>query len=71
MTTRRNNSNRLNRIERKCNAILSELTKIRRGLNHRSSSVDDAIDRMHLNARRMRAEAEKDVRLLRWLLQLK
>jgi len=62
---------RLDRIERKCDVILSELAIIRKSLKTRSPSVDDAIDRMHRTARRMRAEAERDTRLLRKVFQSK
>jgi len=75
MNNRRYNKNRkpsrLKRIERKCDIILSELSIIRKNLSTRSHSVDDAIDRMHYNARRMRAEAEKDAQLLRRVFQFK
>ena len=66
-------SSRLERIERKCDAILLELTIIRKSLNRRSrtkhDTIDDAIERMHRNARRMRDEAEKDARILRKVFQ--
>lgn len=75
MSNRRNNKNRkpsrLDRVERKCDIILSELAIIRRSLKNRSRSIDDAIERMHQNARRMRAEAEKDAQILRRVFQFK
>lgn len=55
---------RLDRIERKCDRILSELAVIRHQLSYRDSDIDGAIERMHRNARRMRIEAQKDARLL-------
>lgn len=64
---------RLECIEHKCDVILSELAIIRKIINRRSqakeNSIDVAIDRMHRNARRMRAEAEKDARILRKVFQ--
>ncbi len=75
MSNRRNNKNRkpsrLDRVERKCDIILSELAIIRKSLKNRSRSIDDAIERMHHNARRMRAEAEKDAQILRRVFQFK
>lgn len=75
MNNRRNNKahkpSRLERVERKCDLILSELAIIRKSLKNSSRSIDDAIDRMHYNARRMRAEAEKDAQLLRKVFQFK
>lgn len=66
-------SSRLKRIERKCDVILFELAIIRKSQNRRSllkdDRIDDAIERMHRNARRMRAEAEKDARILRKVFQ--
>lgn len=62
---------RLERVERKCDIVLSELAIIRKSLSNRSRSIDDAIERMHRNARRMRAEAEKDARILRRVFQFK
>lgn len=75
MNNRRKNKthkpSRLDRIERKCDIILSELTIIRKSLKARPHSVDGAIDRMHRTARRMRTEAERDTRLLRKVFQSK
>ncbi len=68
MNNRKYNKNRkqsrLERIERKCDIILSELAIISKGISTRSRSVDDAIERMHRNARRMRAEAVRDSQIL-------
>lgn len=74
MNNRRNKNrkpSRLERVERKCDIILSELAIIRKSLTYRSRSLDDAIERMHENARRMRAEAEKDAQILRRVFQFK
>lgn len=69
MNNKRNNKSRkpsrIERIERKCDIILSELAIIRKRLNPRYHAVDEAIELMHRNARRMRAEAENDAQLLR------
>ncbi|GEM_PF-2063160 len=75
MNDRRNHKSRkqsrLARIERKCDIILSELAIIRKSANTRHRSVDDAIERMHNVSRRMRAEAERDARILRRVFQFK
>lgn len=75
MSNRRNTKNRkqsrLARIERKCDVILSELAIIRKSVNTRHRSVDDAIERMHNASRRMRTEAERDARILRRVFQSK
>ncbi len=68
---KKHKQSRLERVERKCDIILSELAIIRKSLKNRSRSIDDAIDRMHYNARRMRAEAEKDAHILRRVFQFK
>lgn len=60
---------RLERVERKCDIILSELAIIRKRLHPRSHAIDDAIEQMHRNARRMRAEAEKNAQLLHKVFQ--
>lgn len=52
-------STRLDRIERKCDRILSELLIIRQRLN-RSSDMDDAIDRLHRASRKMRAQCDRE-----------
>lgn len=64
-------NSRLGRVERKCDIILSELAAIRNCVFSNSHSIDDVIDRMHRNARQMRAEAEKDARLLRRVFEFK
>ncbi|MDE7440940.1 MAG: hypothetical protein K2M69_02085 [Muribaculaceae bacterium] len=46
---------RLDRIERKCDRLLSELIIIRQ-----NTDIDKAIDRMHRAARRMRVEADRE-----------
>lgn len=75
MNNRQNTKNRkpsrLARIEKKCDIILSELAIIRKSANIRHRSVDDAIERMHNASRRMRAEAERDARILRRVFQFK
>lgn len=75
MSNRRNTKNRkqsrLARIERKCDVILSEFAIIRKSVNTRHRSVDDAIERMHNASRRMRTEAERDARILRRVFQFK
>lgn len=67
---KRRKPSRLERIERKCDIILYELAIIRQS-NKRYRLVDDTIDRMHYCARRMKAEAENDARLLRKVLHYK
>lgn len=64
-------ASRLERVERKCDVILSELVIIRKNFKSSSRSIDDAIERMHHNARRMRAEAEKDAAILRKVFRFK
>lgn len=71
MRNRRHWTSRIERVEAKCDRILSELSVIRRSLNAGTNSVDDAIERMHRNARRMRAETEKNARILRELFLTK
>lgn len=48
---------RLDRIERKCDRILSELLIIRQQLNRRPD-MDAAIDCLHRTARRLRSQCE-------------
>ncbi len=62
---------RVERIERKCDRILRELSIIRRHLDTCKRPIDDAIELMHHNARRMRVQAEKDAQLLRKMFQTK
>lgn len=76
MNNRRYNSksrkqSRLDRIERKCDRILVELSLIRRQLSHRSGDIDDAIERMHRNARRMRAQSQQEAQYLRKMFHSK
>ena len=54
---------RLAHIESKCDRIIYELTTISRRLC--SYDIDNVIERMHRNARRMRAEAYNESRVLR------
>lgn len=69
MNNRRNNkssrASRLDRIERKCDRILSELAYLRRHQYSRHDDIDTAIDRMHRNARRMREQSIRDAQILR------
>ena len=61
----RNKLTKLDRVEKKCNRILSELALLRQSLTANSQSLDDAIERMHRNARRMRSMAEREAEILR------
>lgn len=60
-----NRRKRMARIEAKCDAILCQLQLIKKALFNRSSEVDDVIERMHLSAKRMKEQAQKDAQLLR------
>ena len=60
-----NRRKRMARIEAKCDAILCQLQQIKKALFNRSSEVDDVIERMHLSAKRMKEQAQKDAQLLR------
>ncbi len=62
---------RLDRIERKCDRILSQLAAIRHQLSYRSDDIDVAIERMHRNARRMRNEACREASVLRRMFHSK
>lgn len=55
----RHRSHRIERIERKCDRILSELLILRRHLIHRPD-MDAVIDRLHHAARVMRAQCERE-----------
>lgn len=55
----RHRSHKIERIERKCDRILSELLILRRHLIHRPD-MDAAIDRLHHAARVMRAQCERE-----------
>lgn len=57
--TRRRMS-RLDRIERKCDRILSELLILRHKSVSGLTDLDAAIERMHVAARRMRAACETE-----------
>lgn len=63
MTKRKQNfkrrPSRLDRIERKCDRILSELLIIRQQLNRRPD-MDTAIERLHRAARNMRDQCEHE-----------
>lgn len=50
---------RLDRIERKCDRILSELLIIRQQLNRRPD-MDMAIERLHRTARKLRTQCERE-----------
>lgn len=50
---------RLNRIERKCDRILSELLALRHRLSHQPD-IDSVIDHLHRSARDMRKHCEKE-----------
>lgn len=50
---------RLDRLERKCDRVLSELLIIRQKLNSRSD-MDMAINRLHKTARKMRLQCERE-----------
>ena len=65
---RNNKLSRLERVERKCDRILAELAMLRKRSAVQSRSVDDAIERMHRNARRMRAETDREAQIIRKLL---
>ena len=63
MTKRSHNTkrrySRIERIERKCDRILSEILIIRQRLA-RPESMDSAIDRMHTAARKLREQCERE-----------
>ena len=65
---RNNKLSRLERVERKCDRILAELAMLRKRSAVQSHSIDDAIERMHRNARRMRAETDREAQIIRKLL---
>ena len=50
----------LDRIERKCDRILSELLILRQQIAHRPDELDEAIERMHRAARRLKAESKRE-----------
>lgn len=51
---------RLDRIEGKCDRILSELIIIRQRLSQRPDDMDVAIERLHRAARKLRVQCEKE-----------
>lgn len=57
-------ASRLDRIEKKCDLILSELASIRKAAIKHPRSIDDTIERMHLTARRLRQQADREAQLL-------
>lgn len=58
---------RLDRIERKCDRILSELLILRHQVS-RHSDIDSVIDKMHRSARKMRMQAERECELTKRML---
>ena len=60
---RERKQSRLDRIERKCDRILSELLILRQHQAHRPDEMDVAIERMHRAARRLQilSKRERDV----------
>lgn len=58
---------RLNRVERKCDRILSELLILRHQVC-RHSDIDNVIDSMHRSARRMRMQAQCECELTKGML---
>lgn len=63
--TRSRKASRLDRIERKCDAILSRLESTRWSAGKSPRSIDDIIERMHLTAKRLREQADREAQLLR------
>lgn len=51
---------RLDKIERKCDRILSELLIIHQRLSQRPDDMDMAIERMHRAARKLRVQCERE-----------
>lgn len=51
---------RLDRIERKCDRILSELLILRQQIAHRPDELDVTIERMHRAARRLKAQSQRE-----------
>lgn len=56
---KQNRRSRLDRIESKCDRILSELITIRRRLDS-SPDMDTAIDRLHRAALKLRSQCEHE-----------
>lgn len=61
---------RIDRIERKCDRILSELLIVRQQLN-KESDMDTVIDRLHTTAIRMRRQCNKERALVRTMFNSK
>ncbi|ROS82244.1 hypothetical protein EEL34_14575 [Muribaculaceae bacterium Isolate-039 (Harlan)] len=61
---------RLDRVERKCDRILSELLIIRQQLNRRPD-MDMAIERLHRTARKLRTQCEQERDLTRRMFNSK
>ena len=59
------------RIEKKCDGIISELRALRQCRCNKATELDETIDRMHHNARRMRNAAARDAELIRRLFHQK
>lgn len=64
MTKRRNKflkkQSGLERIETKCDRILSEIICIRHHLMYRTYPIDDVIEKMHLAAKRLRKQCDHE-----------
>lgn len=58
-TTRRRRPGRLDRIERKCDLILSELLSLRRS-GQTMCGTDSLIEQLHRSAREMRRQCERE-----------
>lgn len=67
--TDRRHPSRLDRIERKCDRILTELLMMRRTSRSSASSFDDALDRVHDAAMRMRRQCEMEYKAVRDLME--
>lgn len=61
----RRRPSRLDRIEQKCDRILSELLIIRSQLGRRRDDIDTTIDRLHSAARNMRECCSKEREIYR------
>ena len=53
---RKDHARRLDRLERKCDCILTELVMLRQRLSRRGA-IDDAIDSLHVTARKLRSQS--------------
>lgn len=56
-------SSRIERIERKCDRILSELLIIRHQL-HKRPDMDEAIDRLHATALKLREQVAREKEII-------